>query len=105
MNAAEVLTLARATGIEIGIDGDDLALEAAAPPPALLLDLLARHKAEIVTLLRLGNEWSGELWREFFQERAGIAEFDGGLLRDKAEAQAFSCCLRAYLHSNPMRSP
>jgi hypothetical protein len=33
-----------------------------------------------VTLLRLADEgWSVEDWQVFFNERAGIAEFDGGL--------------------------
>ena len=39
MSAAEALKAARAAGIELGIDGDDLVLEAAAPPPAAVLDL------------------------------------------------------------------
>jgi len=105
MSAAEALKQARAAGIRLGIDGDDLALEASAPPPAEVLDLLARHKADIVTLLRPGNDgWSGEDWRGFFEERAGIAEFDGGLPRDQAEARAFSCCVGEWLHRNPVRS-
>jgi hypothetical protein len=100
MSAAEALKKARAAGIRLGIDGDDLALEASAPPPAEVLDLLARHKADIVTLLRPGNDgWSGEDWREFFEERAGIAEFDGGLPRDQAEARAFSFCMGELLRS------
>ena len=106
MSAAEALKRARAAGIRLGIDGDALALEASAPPPAEVLDLLARHKADIVTLLRPGIDgWSGEDWREFFDERAGIAEFDGGLPRDQAEARAFSCCVGEWLQRNPARSP
>ena len=67
MSATEALTQARAAGIRVRIDGNDLALEASAPPPAEVLNLLARHKADIVTLLRPGNDgWSGEDWREFF---------------------------------------
>jgi hypothetical protein len=99
MSAAEALTQARAAGIRVGIDGDQLALEASAPPPGEVLDLLAQYKADILTLLRLGcGGWTGEDWREFFEERAGIAEFDGGLSRDQAEAQAFSCCVGKWLH-------
>ena len=55
MSAAEALKAARAAGVELGIDGDDLVLEASAPPPAAVLDLLSRHKAEIVALLRPGR--------------------------------------------------
>lgn len=106
MSAADAMTRARAAGIQIGIDGDALVLEAPAPPPAELLDLLARHKAAIVTLLRRANDgWSGEDWRELFEERAAIAEFDGGLPREQAAAQAFFCCVSQWLRGNPVRSP
>ena len=84
MSAAEALKAARAAGVELRLDGDDLVLEAAAPPPPVILNLLARHKSEIVALLRPGRDgWSGEDWQVFFEERAGIAEFDGGLPRHK----------------------
>ena len=63
-------------------------LSAASAPPAAVLDALSRHKAEIVALLRPGRDgWSAEDWQVFFDERAGIAEFDGGLPRAEAEAQ------------------
>ena len=51
MSAAEAIKVARDAGIELTIDGDDLVLEAPAPPPATVLDLLSRHKAEVVALL------------------------------------------------------
>ena len=34
MSAAEALKVARAAGIELRVDGDDLVLEASAPPSA-----------------------------------------------------------------------
>ena len=106
MNAATALDAARAAGLSIVTDGDDLVLQASVSPPVAILDLLSIHKPEIVTLLRPGNDgWSGEDWREFFEERAGIAEFDGGLPRDQAEARAFSCCVGEWLRRNPARSP
>ena len=106
MSAAEALMQARAAGIRVGIDGGHLALEASAPPPAEVLDLLVQHKADIVAQLRPGSDgWSAQGWREFFEERAGIAEFDGGLPRDQAEARAFACCVGEWLHRNPVRSP
>jgi hypothetical protein len=106
VSAADALKQARAAGIRVGIDGDHLALEASAPPPGEVLDLLARYKADILTLLRPGSDgWSGEDWRESFEERAGIVEFDGGLPRDQAEARAFSCCVDEWLDRNPMQSP
>jgi hypothetical protein len=105
MSAAEALEAARAVGIRVEIDGDDLVLEAPTAPPPGVLDLLSRHKAGIVMLLRLADDgWSAEDWQVFFDERAGIAEFDGGLSRRQAEARAFACCAVEWLNRNPMRS-
>jgi hypothetical protein len=67
MSAAEALKAARAAGIRVGIDGDDLMLEASAPPPPAVLDLLSRHKAGIVALLRPAEDsWSAKNSRGFF---------------------------------------
>ena len=57
-----------------------------------------------VALLRTeyGN-WCGEDWRAFFDERAAIAEFDGGLPRQQAEARAFTCCVAEWLNRNSVR--
>ena len=106
MSAAEALQAARAAGIRVGIDGNDLVLEASAPPPPAVLDLLSHHKAGIVMLLRLADDgWSAEDWQVFFDERASIAEFDGGLPRPQAEARAFACCAVEWLNRTPVRSP
>ena len=60
MNPATALKEARAAGVRIGVDGDDLVLEASAPPAAAVLDHLSSHKAAIVALLRLGCDgWYG----------------------------------------------
>jgi len=81
-------------------------LEASAPPPAAVLDLLSRHKLGIMALLRPGPDgWSAEDWQVFFDERAGIAEFDGGLPRIDAEACAFACCVVEWLNRNFVCSP
>ena len=82
MSAAEALKAARAAGVQLGLDGDDLTLEAAVEPPVAVIDLLSRNKAGVVALLRTSIDgWSAEDWQAFFDERAGIAEFDGGLPR------------------------
>jgi hypothetical protein len=81
-------------------------LEASSPPPAVVLDALSRHKAEIMALLRSAKDgWSAEDWQVFFDERAGIAEFDGGLPRLEAEARAVACCVAEWLNRNPERLP
>ena len=51
MSAAEVLRVARAAGVEVAVEGDDLALSASHEPPPRVLELLAEHKAEVVELL------------------------------------------------------
>jgi hypothetical protein len=106
VSAVEALRAARAAGIELAVDGDDLALNAASAPPEAMLEALSRNKAEIVALLRPGRDgWSGEDWLTCFEERAGIAEFDGGLPRGEAEARAFECCVVEWLNLNPVCSP
>jgi hypothetical protein len=51
MSAALALKAARDSGIFIGIDGDDLILEASSDPPTAVIDLLSRHKAEVLAIL------------------------------------------------------
>jgi hypothetical protein len=102
MSAIEALKAARAVGVELALDGDDVVLSAASAPPAAVLDALSRHKTEIVGLLRPGCDgWSAEDWQVSFDERAGIIEFDGGLPRAEAEARAFDCCVVEWLNRNP----
>jgi hypothetical protein len=106
MSAVHALKLARASGVRIGVDGDALTLDAVAAPPPAVLDLLVLHKAQVIALLCPGRDgWSGEDWQAFFDERAGIAELEGGLPRDQAEARAFACCVSEWLNRNPVRSP
>ena len=96
---------ARAAGIRVGIDGESLTLEAPVAPPTAVLDLLSRHKADIVALLRsTKGGWSAEDWHAFYAERIGIAGADGGLSRAEAEGQAFGCCVTEWLNRNPVQS-
>jgi hypothetical protein len=106
MSAAQALQVARSAGIKVRIEGDDLLLEAAGPPPAAVLDLLSHNKKGILAILRPGRDgWSAEDWHVFFDERASIAEFDGRVPRSDAEARAFACCIVEWLNRNPVRSP
>jgi hypothetical protein len=105
MSAAQALKAARAAGIELDVDGDDLLWASPKQPPTAVLDLLARHKTGIVRLLRPGGDgWSIEDWQAFFDERAGIAEYDDGLSRQEAEALAFEHCVVEWLMRHPVRS-
>ena len=53
MSAAKALKAARAAGVHLGIDGDDLMLEASMPPPPGVLDGLKKFKTDIIALLTL----------------------------------------------------
>jgi hypothetical protein len=105
MSAIEALRAARALGVELTIEGSDLLLEAASEPPAAAVEALIRHKAEILKLLRRSKAvWSPDDWQLFFEERAAVAEFDGGLPRADAEVQASECCIVEWLNQNPTPS-
>ena len=70
------------------------------------MNLLTCHRADVIALLRTWRDsWSGEDWRAFFDERAGIAEFDAGLPRAPAEARAFECSVVEWLNRHPVCSP
>jgi hypothetical protein len=105
VSAAEALKEARAAGVHLGIDGNDLVLEASAPPPADVIDALSRHKAEILSLLRPTEDgWSAKDWRVFVAKRAGVSGLDGGVPRREAEARAFEACVVEWLNRNPAPS-
>ena len=105
MSAIETLRLARENGVRLGIAGADLILDADREPAPRVLEAIRRHKAGIVVLLTArAGDWTAEDWRAFFDERAGIAEFNGGQTRADAEALAFECCIVEWLNRDPERS-
>jgi hypothetical protein len=106
MSAIQALKAAHDAGVRMGIDGEALTLDADGAPSAYLLNLLAHHKAGVIALLRPGNDgWSAFDWLAYFDERAGIAEHNGGLSREQAETRAFTCCVVEWRNRNPVRSP
>ena len=52
VSASLALFRAKQAGVEITLDGDKLRLSAASPAPSVVLELLAAHKSEIITLLQ-----------------------------------------------------
>ncbi len=48
-----------------------------------------------------GEHADAHYWQAYFDERAGIAEHDGGLSRIDAEWQAFECCVVEWQWRNP----
>ena len=63
------------------------------------------ERGDVVLKPASSDAWSIGDWRTLFAERAAVAEFDGGLPRPDAEAQAFACCVVEWLNRNPARSP
>jgi hypothetical protein len=105
MSAVQALGAARAFGIHLELDGDDLLLEASGPPPDAVLDALSQHKAEVVRILHSAKDGcSLEYWHVLFHQRVAFAEFAGGLPRTEAEARAFECCVVEWLNRNPTPS-
>ncbi len=104
--ARVVLDVARLAGIDVEVRDGTLKLTASTEPPAALIERLRQNKAGIIALLTPGPDgWSPDDWRGFYEERAAIAEHDGGVSRDKAEAQAYECCIAEWLIRNFVPSP
>ena len=112
MSAFEALDAARAAGIEVRLDGKDLELSAPGELATGVIDMLRRHKRSIVSLMQGRllalrqpiQAWDPVDWRAFFDERAGIAEYEGGVPRAEAEARAFDCCIAEWLLRKPIDS-
>ena len=47
------------------------------------------------------NEWDATDWQAFFDERAAISEYDGGMTRQLAEVGAYGACVAEYLARHP----
>ena len=48
--------------------------------------------------------WTSEDWRDYFEERAAVREYDGGLLRIDAEAAALVDCVARWRSLNPLQA-
>jgi hypothetical protein len=92
--AIDALAAAYRARLSVALDRDDLALEAAAEPSPALIDALARHKPEIVALLRLSPPLppqlpglSDEAWTVI---RGNILRFVADGLADEAAGLGWS---------------
>jgi hypothetical protein len=102
MSAAEALRAARTAGIRVTVDGDDLVLEARAPPPRSILDDLRCCKADNLALLRSPTRaWSVEDWRALFATQTAISERKFGLDRADAERRALDDLITEWLICHP----
>ncbi len=95
--AAMLMELAK-IGVVLSRDGDKLVLDG---PEARLTDaLVEKLRAVKLDILRALGNWDSADWQTFFEERAGIAEFDNGLPRGEAEDCAFACCIVEWVKRN-----
>ena len=63
------------------------------------------NKNEILHSLKFrGRDWRKEQWKEFFNQRADIAQFNGKLGRGEAEEIAFFYCVDQWYKLNPCPS-
>ena len=69
MTVDDALKLARDHGVRVTLDGNDLALEADAPPPQGLLAILGRGKWDIIAALRLREEEERRRVRQWVNDR------------------------------------
>jgi hypothetical protein len=105
MSAYRALDAARAAGINVRLDGQDLILSGAAEPSTGMLGLLRQHKRTIVALLQRrpegpmqGRQSCDELdWLELYDEQLAIYERDHGLQHAEAERRAFDSCTAEWL--------
>ncbi len=105
LSKARASASARENGVRLGVAGVDLILDADREPAPRVLEAIRRHKAGIVNLLTAADgDWTAEHWQAFFDERFGIAEFDGGLPRPEAETLAFESCIVEWFNRHPERS-
>ncbi len=98
----DIIAQVRAAGGRVVMIEDRLKVRAPLPLPDKLVAELRLHKAEVMAFLQDRKAaWTPEDWRAFFDERAGIAEHDGGLPRADAEQRAYECCIVEWLWRHP----
>jgi hypothetical protein len=108
MTADQIVELSEQDGVQLFVSPSG-GIKAKGNQYAINLwrSIIQQNKPAIVKLLKksIGVHWSEKDWQEYFDERAGIAEYSGGLSRDQAEVRAYDCCLGEWLRRNPVSSP
>jgi hypothetical protein len=91
MKPVDLIAAALADGITLRLDSGKLKAMGDGGAVHRWLAVIREHKVDIIDVLKVGaGDTAVEpIDREAFEERAGIAEFDGGLSREDAEALAW----------------
>lgn len=105
MNPATMLQQARTDGLKIALTPEgEITARGLQSVVAKWVPILRPHKPAIVALLQAASEpvaaWDAADWTAYFDERAGVAEFDGCLPRREAEQQAWRGCIAEWLCQN-----
>lgn len=106
MSASSIISRIRSSGGEIALADDSIKLKVAASLRDKAITEIKGHKEAIKRALRdeVDDPWDNDDWCAFFDERAGIAEFDGRQTRAEAEVVALECCIVEWLVRNPHSS-
>ena len=95
--AVKLVQEVEAAGGNIVVDGGRLKLSGPEPLHDSLIDELRQHKAEVIGLLA-GSQWGAADWLEFYDEKAGVLEYDRELSRAEAEGRALEMCIVEWLN-------
>ena len=106
MSATSIIKDIRSSGGEIALADDGIKLKVPASLRDKAIIEIKGHKEAIRCALKdeIGDPWDNDDWCAFFDERAGIAEFDGRQTRAEAEVVALECCIFEWLTRNPHSS-
>lgn len=83
MTPQALLTTCTQAGVILKWDGNSIKARGEERAISTLLPILRSHKAELHAYFEAEQ-------RDYYEERAAIAQYDGGLSRGDAEAQAFA---------------
>ncbi|MFZ5834711.1 MAG: hypothetical protein ACOY2B_04890 [Pseudomonadota bacterium] len=108
MTPAILITNAKADGVTVFLTPQGT-VRLRGPQAALAkwMPVLRLHKPALAALLQNLEpvaHWQADDWRNYFDERAAVAEFDGAIPRIQAERQAYRCCVSEWLCRNPVIS-
>ena len=105
---AEILADARRDGIAFAVAGNGL-VTFRGPRGATerWVPLLRRVKPAIETLLKreMRHGWNSADWIAYYNERAAVREYDGGMTRAEAEAAAIEDCIVEWLDQAHTTTP
>jgi hypothetical protein len=103
MSSRTIIERAAASGVQLTLSSSGrISVKGRQSDIDLWLPEISQNKNAVLKSLRaVDGRWSAEDWQAFFDERAAIAEFDGGLPRAKAEMSAYDQCVTKYMALNP----